>query len=322
MLTLYPPLHPYRQEKLSVDPLHQLYLEQSGNPDGLPVLLVHGGPGAGCSPELRRFFDPRHYRIILFDQRGAGRSTPHAELTDNTTPLLIADMERIRQHLNIDQWVLFGGSWGSTLSLAYAQAYPERTMGLILRGIFLCRQQDLDWLYRDGANRVFPEYWQDFVTHIPSAERDDLLKAFYLRLIGSDEVSRMAAAKAWCLWEGRCSSLHLNPDFQHQFDDAHTALSMARIETHFFMNQGFMAPNQLLEQAGKLAEIPGTIVHGRYDMVCPLDNALALHALWPQADLKIIRDAGHSSMEAGIVDALVSATREMSQKLLPSLQGF
>lgn len=321
MQALFPDIRSNFEQHLRVDDLYSLYLEESGSPDGLPVLFVHGGPGAGCSKSDRRFFDPSKYRIILFDQRGAGRSTPHAELERNTTAHLIDDIEAIRKHLGIDQWVLFGGSWGSTLSLAYAQAHPERVLGLILRGIFLCRDQDLQWFYQSGADRIFPDYWHDYINQIPEAERSDYISAYYRRLTGANELAKMAAAKSWSLWEGRCATLRPNPDIVARFSDPHVALALARIEAHYFVNGAFLRPNQLIEDAPALAGIPGVIVHGRYDIVCPLDNALALHQAWPDADLQIIRDAGHSAYEPGIADALVKATNEMAAKLLQGGTG-
>lgn len=314
MLTLYPEVKPYNKLRLKVSELHEIYVEECGNPRGIPVLVVHGGPGAGCDPTMRRFFDTTHYRIILFDQRGSGRSLPHAELDENTTQALIADMEAIRGTLQIERWVLFGGSWGSTLSLAYAQVHTETVLGLILRGIFLCRNQDLQWFYQDGASHVFPDYWEDYQRLIPEEEQSDYIQAYYKRLVGSDDVLRMAAAKAWSVWEARCATLRPNHDVVEHFTDPHVALSLARIEAHYFVNNIFLSENQLLQEAEKLATIPGILVHGRYDMVCPLDNAIDLHRAWPESHLEIVRDAGHSALEPGIVDALVRATRNMANR--------
>jgi len=316
MQTLYPEIKPYARHELAVEEPHVLYVDESGSPDGLPVLFVHGGPGGGCDAISRRFFDPSLYRIITFDQRGCGRSTPHASLENNTTAHLIADMQRIREHLGIDKWVLFGGSWGSTLSLAYAQAFPEHVHALILRGIFLCRPEDLSWFYQEGASRLFPDYWQDFVAPIPPEERDDLMQAFYRRLTGSDQIAQMHAAKAWSCWEGRTATLRPNPNVVERFADPHRALSMARIECHYFVNQAFLEPDQLLRDMPKIAHLPGIIVHGRYDAICPLDNAWALHQAWPNSELQIIRDAGHSAAEVGIADALVRATGDIAHRLL------
>lgn len=317
MMILYPEIKPYASHYLAVDPPHQLYIEESGNPDGIPVLFVHGGPGSGCTTKNRCFFAPDHYRIILFDQRGAGRSTPHAELENNHSQALIEDIEAIRQLLGIEQWLLFGGSWGSTLSLLYAQNYPERLLGLILRGIFLCREQDLYWFYQHGASQVFPDYWQDFLQPVERGQRDDLIAAYYHLLISDNELARMGAAKAWSLWEARCATLRPNHEVVEHFSEPHVALAMARIEAHYFINKGFLAPNQLLANADKLAGIPGIIVHGRYDMICPLDNAVALHHAWPGSQLNIIRDAGHAASEPGITDALIQATQDMARQLRP-----
>lgn len=314
MLTLYPEVKPYNKFRLQVSERHEIYVEECGNPHGIPVLVVHGGPGAGCDATMRRFFDTTHYRIILFDQRGSGRSLPHAELEENTTQHLIGDMEAIRQCLDVESWVLFGGSWGSTLSLAYAETHSDRVLAMILRGIFLCRDQDLKWFYQDGASHVFPDYWKDYVRLIPEGERNDFMAAYYKRLTGCDDVMRMATAKAWSTWEARCATLRPNHDVVEHFADPHVAMSMARIECHYFVNNIFMRPNQLLAEASKLANIPGIIVHGRYDIVCPLDNAFALHESWPESKLEIVRDAGHSALEPGIIDALVRATQEMGYR--------
>lgn len=315
MQNLYPEIKPYARHDLKVDELHTLYVEECGVEDGIPVLFIHGGPGAGCSKHDRRFFDPEKYRIVLFDQRGSGRSTPHAELTDNTTPHLIEDIEAIRQSLNIEKWMLFGGSWGSTLALLYGQAYPERVTGMILRGIFLCRDQDLHWFYQAGADRIFPDYWKDFISPIPEEERDDLMQAYYSRLTSSNEIAKMATAKAWSIWEGRCATLRPNPEVVSAFADPHMAVSLARIEAHFFVNKIFVKTNQILDNMHRLEGVPGIIIHGRYDMVCPLDNATAIYEKWNDAELNIIRDAGHSAREPSIVDALVKATIEMSKRL-------
>lgn len=317
MLTLFPEIEPYATYPLAVESPHVLHVEECGNPRGLPVLFLHGGPGAGFQAWNRRFFDPARYRIVLFDQRGAGRSTPHAHLEGNTTPALIEDIEQIRRFLGIEQWVVFGGSWGSTLALAYAEAHPERVTGLILRGIFLCRDQDIRWFYQDGASHVFPDHWADYVRPIPEAERHDFLAAFHKRLTGEDEIARMAAAKAWSIWEGQCATLRPNHNVVEHFSDPHVALALARIEAHYFVNRIFLRENQLLEEARHLAGIPGIIVHGRYDMVCPLDNAFALKEAWPEAELQIVPDAGHAAAEPGIIDALVRATNEFARRFAP-----
>lgn len=315
MRQLYPDIKPYKTHQINVDEPHTLYVEECGIAEGIPVLFVHGGPGAGCEAYHRRFFDPNIYRIILFDQRGAGRSTPHAELEGNNTQALVADMEVIREALSIDRWVLFGGSWGSTLSLIYAQTHPDRVLGLIVRGIFLCRAKEVDWFYQRGADRFFPDYWQDFLAPIPENERNDLLKAYSKRLTGENEIARMNAAKAWSIWEGRTATLKQNKNVIDHFGDAYTALSLARIECHYFMHNSFLEENQILNNAAKLQNINGIIVQGRYDVICPLESAWELHQVWPKAELKIIGDAGHSATEPGTVDALINATDEMARSL-------
>jgi proline iminopeptidase len=312
---LHPPIRPYSTRRVVVDPIHTLYVEESGNRDGIPAVFLHGGPGAGCEPSHRRFFDPERYRIVLFDQRGSGRSTPHAELGRNTTWHLVDDMERIRRELGIERWLVFGGSWGSTLALAYAQAHPERVLALIVRGIFLCRNMEIEWFYREGASWVFPDWWQDFLAPIPKAERGDLLRAYHRRLTGDDEIARMAAAKAWSIWEGRTATLLPNADVQAFFANPHVALSLARIESHYFVNQAFLEPDQLLRDSHRIAEIPGVIVQGRYDLICPLRSAWDLHQVWPKAELRIVPDAGHAAFENGIRSALVEATDRLARAL-------
>ncbi len=313
MRRLYPEIKPYLTHSLAVDPPHLLYLEESGTPTGIPVLFVHGGPGAGCEPYHRRFFDPEKYRIILFDQRGCGKSTPHASLDNNTSQALVADMERIREHLGVEKWILFGGSWGSTLSLLYAQTHPQRVRALVLRGIFLCSDAEIHWFYQEGTNRVFPDYWQDFIRPIPAVERGNLLQAYHRRLTGNDEIARMAAAKAWSIWEGRCATLKTSDEVVNHFGSPHTALSLARIECHYFLNHGFMQPDQLLRDAERLAGIPMHIVHGRYDMICPLEYAWRLHQACPESQLRIIGDAGHAASEPGITDALIRITEMLAR---------
>jgi proline iminopeptidase len=315
MRTFFPRIKPYATHHLDVDDLHTLYVEEAGNPEGVPVLFVHGGPGGGCTENDRRFFDPEKYRIILFDQRGCGRSVPHAELLGNETSFLVSDIEKIRELMGVEKWVMFGGSWGSTLSLVYAQAHPGRVLGLILRGIFLCRKQDIQWFYQSGASRVFPDYWRDFVEHIPENERKDMLSAYYRRLTGGDELVRMSAAKAWSIWEGRCASLHPNPGLVAHLGNPRTALAMARIEAHYFMNDAFLAENDIIANAGKLTDIPGVIIHGRYDMVCPVAQAFELHRAWRGSVLDVIRDAGHASSEPGTLAALVQAADDMLSDL-------
>ncbi|WP_203143818.1 prolyl aminopeptidase [Marinobacter mangrovi] len=320
MLTLYPEIKPYAEHRLKVDPPHELYIEESGNPDGIPVVVVHGGPGGGCEDYYRRFFDAERFRIILFDQRGAGRSTPLAELNGNDTQALVEDMERIRQFLGIKQWVLFGGSWGSTLSLVYAETHPDQVLGLVLRGIFLCRPQDIRWFYQDGAGRIFPDYWEDYLAVVPKEERGDMVGAYYRRLTSTNELEQMQAAKAWSVWEGRCATLHPNPRVVEHFGHPHVAIALARIECHYFMNNAFLEPDQIVRDAGRLQGIPGHIVHGRYDMVCPLDNAHALREVWPEAEFSIIRDAGHSASEPAIVDALMRACEKIAEHYAHSHQ--
>jgi proline iminopeptidase len=315
MRNLYPDITPYKTHHIHVDEPHVLYVEESGNPAGIPVLFVHGGPGAGCEAYHRCFFDPNLYRIVLFDQRGSGRSTPHAALEGNTTQALVADIEVIREKLNINRWVLFGGSWGSTLSLVYAETYADRVLGLIVRGIFLTRKKEIDWFYQQGADRIFPDYWQDFIAPIAEAERGNLVKAYYQKLTGENEIAQLHAAKAWSVWEGRTATLKPNKNVIDHFGSSHTALSLARIECHYFMHDSFLEENQILKNADKLKDIPGVIVQGRYDVICPMESAWELHQAWPKAELKIIADSGHSATEAGTVDALVSATDAMAKNL-------
>ena len=308
---LFPAIQPSNNWRFPVSPTHTLYIEESGNADGVPVVFLHGGPGGACEPGHRRFFDPERYRIILFDQRGCGKSRPHASLEDNSTWELVADLEKIREFLEIEQWVVFGGSWGSTLALAYAQTYPQHVLGLILRGIFLARKHDVEWFYQGMAARIFPEAWQNFVEPIPVDERDDMIAAYYKRLTSDNEIIRMGAAKAWSIWEG--SSITLLPDRNvvDYFSEPHLALSIARIECHYFSNQSFFRPNQLLEDCSKIKDIPGFIVHGRYDMVCPVDQAIELKQHWPKGQLRVIDNAGHAVTEPGISDALIDCTNAM-----------
>jgi proline iminopeptidase len=314
--TLFPEISPYATHTLEVAAPHRLYVEECGNPAGIPLVFLHGGPGAGCEPYHRRFFDPGVYRIVLFEQRGAGRSQPHAELRGNSTQALVADMEAVREYLGIERWVVFGGSWGSTLGLVYAETHPQRVSGLILRGIFLCRGQDIHWFYQHGASRIFPDYWEDFQAPVPPGERDDMVRAYYRLLTSDNESVRLRAARAWSVWEARSVTLLPSDGVVAHFSDPHVALSMARIECHYFVHDSFLEPDQILRDAHRLAGIPGIIVHGRYDVVCPVDNAYALHRAWPCADLRIIPGAGHAASEPGIVDALVSATTEMAARLV------
>jgi len=315
MLVLFPEIKPYKRHQIRVSDVHELYMDESGNPDGIPVLFLHGGPGGACDGSSRRFYDPQVFRIITFDQRGCGRSVPHGSLKENTTEHLIRDIEKIREYLVIDKWVLFGGSWGSTLGLLYAQAHPQRISALILRGIFLCTQRELDWVYKDGANRIFPDYWEAFIKQIPESEHDDLVSAYYSRLTGLDELARMAAAKSWSAWEANCSTLRPSSEVLARFTKPHNALAISRIEAHYFVNKGFIEENQILTNIGNIQDIPGRIVHGRYDVLCPLNNALALHQRWRNSELHIVRDAGHSASEAGTVDALIRATQDIAKEL-------
>ena len=315
MPELFDAIEPYATHTLPVSAGHRLYVEECGRRDGIPVVFVHGGPGAGCEPWHRRFFNPEVYRIILFDQRGCGRSVPHAELDGNDTASLVADMEAIRELLGIERWVVFGGSWGSTLGLVYAETHPECVLGLILRGIFLCRPRDIHWFYQEGASFLLPERWQDFLAPIPERERGDLVSAYYRRLTGRDEVARMAAAKAWSLWEAHASTLLPKDAVVDHFGNPHTALSLARIECHYFMHDSFLQQDQILDNVHRLRDIPGVIVHGRYDVVCPVEQAWLLQRAWPGAELRVVPDAGHSALEPGIVDALVRSTEQTAMRL-------
>ncbi|MEO8667047.1 MAG: prolyl aminopeptidase [Bauldia sp.] len=312
---LFPPIEPYATHRLKVSDLHEIHVAEYGNAAGKPVILVHGGPGAGSNPTMPRFHDPAAYRIVVFDQRGSGRSTPHAELRQNTTWDLVADMEDIRARLGIDRWQLFGGSWGSCLSLAYAQTHPERVTGLILRGIFTLRRKELLWFYQDGASWLLPEPWERFVAPIPEAERGDLIAAYHKRLTGPDEEVRLACARAWSMWEGSALSLLPDPARVAAFGQADYAIAFARIECHYFVNKGFFASDdQLLARAGALRSIPGVIVHGRYDLCTPVSIAWDLHRAWPEADLRVVPDAGHAMTEPGVVHELVAATERFKER--------
>ena len=309
-LTPYAPIEPFRTGTLDVGDGHIMYFEESGNPRGQPALLVHGGPGGGSNPTMRRFHDPRHYRIIAFDQRGCGRSTPHASLEANTTWHLVADMERLREALGIERWQVFGGSWGSTLALAYAETHPERVESLILRGIFLVRRAELEWFYQQGCSWIYPEAFAAYEEVIPPAERGDMIAAYHRRLIDPDPHVRLRAAKAWSVWEGSALSLLQDAERIRNFGADAYAIAFARIEAHYFVNAGFFASDgQLLADAAVLRDIPGTIVHGRYDVVTPVKNAWDLKAAWPTADLRIVADAGHAMSEPGNAHELVAATR-------------
>ena len=309
MRNLYPEIEPFDSGFLNVDARHRMYYEQCGNPQGKPVVILHGGPGAGCGAKIRRFHDPRAYRIILLDQRGAGRSTPHADLIDNTTWTLVADIEKLREHLGIDRWQVFGGSWGSTLALAYAEKHPECVSELVMRGIFLLRRWELEWFYQEGCSRLFPDAWEKYLEPIPEVERGDIISAYHRRLTSADESVRLEAAQAWSIWEASTSFMLQDEDFINSHNDAHFALSFARIENHYFVNGGFFeVEGQLLRDAHKLKGIPGVIVHGRYDVVCPIANAWDLHKVWPEAKLMISPTSGHSAFEAENASALIEAT--------------
>lgn len=309
---LFPPIEPYATGSLAVDARHRLYWEQSGNPDGLPVVFLHGGPGAGATPTHRRFFDPLSYRIVIFDQRGAGRSTPLGEVTDNSTRHLVADIERLREHFGIDRWVVFGGSWGSTLALAYAEAHPERCRALVLRGIFLSRQSEIDWFLK-GMRYVFPEAWRAFAGVIPESERGDLLGAYYRRLTDPNPAVHMPAARAWSIYEGACSTLLPSADTVAAFGEERMALGLARIEAHYFKHEIRTAADDLVAHLDRIRAIPTTIVQGRYDMVCPIVTADEVARAWPEAEYIVVPDAGHSAMEPGIRARLVAATERMKR---------
>jgi proline iminopeptidase len=311
---LFPPIEPYATGMLKLEAPHTLYWEQSGNPHGTPVAFLHGGPGAGATPTHRRFFDPQHYRIIIFDQRGAGRSTPLGSVADNTTAHLVADMEALRRHLGIERWVLFGGSWGSTLALAYAETHPERCLGLVLRGVFLCRRSEVDWfLY--GIRAVFPEAWRAFSGFLPESERQDLLEAYHRRLTNPDPAVHMPAARAWSTYEGACSTLLPSPDTVAAFGEDRMALGLARIEAHYFRNNVVAPKDDLVRRIDTIRRLPAIIVQGRYDMVCPIVSADELARAWPEAEYVIVPDAGHSAMEPGIRARLIAATEKLRRIL-------
>jgi proline iminopeptidase len=310
---LFPPIEPYRTGALRLDARHTMYWEQSGNPRGTPVLFLHGGPGAGATPVHRRFFDPDYWRIIIFDQRGAGRSTPLGEIEHNSPDHLVADIERLRHDLGIERWLVFGGSWGSTLALDYAETHPRHCIGLVLRGIFLCRAAEIEWfLY--GARRIFPEAWRAFSSFLPEWERDDLLGAYYRRLIDPDPAIHLPAARSWGRYEGACSTLLPNPETVAAFGEERLALGLARIEAHFFRHHLFTGERDLIVRAARIRDLPGIIVQGRYDMVCPIASADELARAWPRAELVIVPDAGHSAMEPGIRAQLVLATERMKPR--------
>ena len=313
----YPPIRPYDRGHLRVSPVHEIYYEQSGNPNGKPVVFLHGGPGGGTDAKMRRFFDPKRYRIVLFDQRGCGKSRPTASLEDNTTWHLVADIEAIREHLEIDKWQVFGGSWGSTLALAYAQKHPERCTELVLRGIFLLRRWELEWFYQDdgGAAALFPDFWEHFIEPLSAEERKDCMQAYYRRLTSEDRKTLLAAARSWSIWEGALSYIKMNQDAVRKYGDPEFAAAFARIECHYFVHGGWLErDSQLLDDIHKIRHIPATIVQGRFDVVCPMRTAWALHKAWPEADFRVVGDAGHSAFEPGTARELVKATDRYARR--------
>jgi proline iminopeptidase len=315
MRELYPNREPYKEGKLQVSQLHKIHFEESGNPQGKPVVLLHGGPGGGCPPFYRQYFHPEKWRLIMFDQRGCGKSQPHAELRENTTWDLVDDIEKLREHLGMEKWVVFGGSWGSTLSLAYSQTHPERCLGLILRGIFLLRQKELRWFYQEGASYIFPDAWEEYLKPIPVDERDDLLTAYYKRLTSPDVQVRLEAARAWSIWEASTSRLFPDTQLMQTFGADNFADAFARIECHYFINKGFFeTEEQLLLNVHRIRNIPAVIVQGRYDVVCPMISAWELHRAWPEAEFIVVPDAGHSMSEAGIRSALIEATDRFAEE--------
>ena len=308
MRSLYPPIEPFASGHLDVGDGHRIYWERCGTPGAKPAVFLHGGPGGGFSPEHRRLFDPARYDLLLFDQRGCGQSTPHASLDANTTWHLVADIERLRAIMGVDQWLVFGGSWGSTLALAYAQAHRAQVSELVLRGIFMIRQSEIDWYYQEGASRIYPDKWERFVAPVPETERGDLVAAYRQLLTGDDPAARIAAARAWSVWEGETVRLLPDPALSAVHDADDFALAFARIENHYFTHRGWLDDGQLIANAAILADIPGVIIHGRYDMACPAETAWALHKAWPQARFELIEGAGHAYNEPGILDALIRAT--------------
>lgn len=313
MNPLYPPIEPTQTGLLPVSDLHQIYYEVSGNPQGRPVVVLHGGPGGGSLPVYRQYFDPSRWRIVQFDQRGCGKSMPHAELRENTTWDLVRDIETLRSHLGIEQWVVFGGSWGSTLSLAYSQTHPERCLGLILRGIFMLRQMELRWFYQEGTSYIFPDAWEHYLKPIPPEERHDLMAAYYRRLTSDDPATRLEAARAWSVWEASTSKLLQDADLMSVFGQDEFATAFARIECHYFVNRGFFeTEDQLLRGVKRIRHLPAVIVQGRYDVVCPMITAWELHHAWPEAEFIVVPDAGHSMSEPGIRSELIGATNRFA----------
>lgn len=313
MKQLYPPIEPYKEFNMKVSDLHTIYVEESGNPKGKPVIFLHGGPGGGIEPIYRRYFNPKKWRIIIFDQRGCGRSTPHAELRENTTWDLVEDIEKIRKYLNIEKWVIFGGSWGSTLSMSYAIKYPLRCRGLILRGIFMLRKKEINWFYQEGASYLYPDAWEHYIEKIPESERHDLVRAYYKRLISLDDKVRIESAKAWSIWEASTSKLFQSGDYLHHFEDSSVAEAFARIECHYFINGGFFDSDEwILENVDKIRHIPTVIVQGRYDVVCPMISAWDLYRKLPEADFHVVQNAGHSMTEDGIAEKLIEYSDKYS----------
>ncbi|MGD1912446.1 MAG: prolyl aminopeptidase [Rivularia sp. (in: cyanobacteria)] len=309
MRELYPPREAYQEGRLQVSELHTIHFEESGNPQGKPIVVLHGGPGGGCPSSYRQYFNPEKWRLVMFDQRGCAKSTPHAELRENTTWDLVSDIEKLREHLKIDSWVVFGGSWGSTLSMAYSQTYPERCNGLILRGIFMLRQKELHWFYQEGASNIFPDAWEEYLKPIAPEERGDLLNAYYKRLTSEDKKVRLEAAKARSIWEASTSKLFLDKSLSERFGESNFADAFARIECHYFVNKGFFErEDQLLLNVDKIRHIPSVFFQGRYDVVCPMISAWELHQVWPEAEFLVVPDAGHSMSEPGIKSALIDAT--------------
>ena len=313
MHTLYPSIKPYACHEFAVSSPHVLYLEETGNPNGVPVIVLHPGPGAGGDTQLRRFFDPQDYRIIIFDQRGAGRSTPHGSTVNNNTQELLDDIDAIRDFLKLDSFVLFGGGWGSLLALLYAELYPQHVKALLLHQVYLGRNKDIEWFYKSGASQVYPDYWQEFTNNIPKDDLDNIPKYYSECLQGNNELARMAAAKSWALWQAHCSSLQPHSSVIDQYSEPHFALALATLESHYISNHYFIDNDQVLSNVHKIRHIPSYLVHGRYDMVCPLAGAWSLHQLIPASNLRIVRDAGHSDREAGIIDALIHASKEILQ---------
>ncbi len=314
-LSLFPPIEPFDAGMLRVSDVHEIYYEVSGKIDGKPVVVCHGGPGGGSTPSMRRYFDPQHYKIIVFDQRGCGKSRPHAALEDNTTWALVGDMEALRRHLGVDQWQVFGGSWGSTLALAYAETHPDCVSELVLRGIFTLRREELLWFYQEGASWLYPDAWADYLAPIPEGERGDLISAYYKRLTGDDAAAQLRAARAWSLWEGGTVSLFPSEERMQSFSNEAFAIAFARIECHYFVNGGFFErDDQIIANIGRVRHIPGVIVQGRYDVVTPMKTAWELSQAWPEADLQIIQDAGHAASEPGIIDALIRATNSFARR--------